>query len=93
MTAAAAAVLALAATGVLITQAEEPASGAAPAQVAPATEAASAVPGCPGKPDGSCCGSSACREAKQQPAEGKAAVGGCPCQRAREAAAAAQKGG
>ena len=64
----------------------------APAQAAPMSEAQSKAPGCPGKPDGSCCGSSACREAKQEAAEGKAAGGGCPCQRAREAAKAQQKG-
>jgi hypothetical protein len=64
----------------------------APAQAAPASSAESKAMGCPGKPDGSCCGSSACREAKQESAEGKAVGGGCPCQRAREAAAAQKKG-
>ena len=42
------------------------------------------APGCPGGEDGKCCG--ACQQRARLTKKPAAEVGGCPCQRARQAA-------
>lgn len=54
-------------------------------QVAPApSQQPSTMTGCPGMPEGGCCGSCQNQMAKPEADAGEQATGGCPCQRARE---------
>ena len=79
--------LALLAGTAAVARAEEP---AAPAQAAPAQSGQPMMEGCQAKADGSpCCGSAACAQ-QQKEAAASGAAGGCPCQRAKAAAAAKQ---
>lgn len=69
----------------------EESGAAAPVPAAPAQAGEPVMEGCQAKADGSpCCGSAACRQEKKE-AAASGAPGGCPCQRAK-AAAAAKKG-
>lgn len=57
-----------------------PALAEEPQAPAPAESMMKDMPGCPGSPNGACCGS--CQEAKKDlGAQAEDAGGGCPCQR------------
>jgi hypothetical protein len=67
----------------LAEDAPQPADVEAASVDGPAMPANPAEPGCPGAPDGKCCG--ACQQRARLSKKPAAEVGGCPCQRARQA--------
>lgn len=62
---------------------QQPADAAAQSVEGDGAAAEGMVPGCPGAEDGKCCG--ACQQRARLTKKPASEMGGCPCQRARQA--------